>query len=212
LTATWVDEPGQVVRVTGFGLREAELLRVAASVVPLGEPAWRDLVERSQLGLLGTQDGVALARGTLTDGTAWALRADRGGSLDLRVTNDGAGGDSVSSSFSSSPDRLRASVVTESRGRRVLAGLVDPEVTAIEVRSAGGDRLIGVPTHRVELDEAAAAEVGDDVAASSWFVVELTDGADQLVLLDDRGDVLQRHDVRGTGVNPEASATTVPGG
>lgn len=216
LTLTWLEDPGQVVRVTGFGLTRAELLRVAESVTAIDEATWRDLVERAELDLLGDAEGVLLARGSLADGTAWALGTAREhgtgdeGSLDLRVASDGDG-DAVSSSFSSSPDRLRASIVTQSGGRRVLGGLVDPEVTAIEVRGTDGERLAGVPTHRVELDPADAEAAGNGVADSSWFVIELTDDAVELVLLDRNGNVLQRHDVRGTDVNPEASATTVPG-
>jgi hypothetical protein len=203
-TLAWFEAPGELVRLTGLGVGRDDLVRAAESIEPIPAGEWRDLVERSQLGVLpgsGDPGGVEIARGAFADGTAWILRDTSGGSseptIDLQValTADSVSGSSGGSSGGTEPPALRSLEVEEIAERRFAAGIVAPDAVAVEVRAADGTVLDRVETTPLE-----------DATSGSWFVLEVAADGVEIVVLDATGAELDASgiaDVTGGGPGPD---------
>jgi hypothetical protein len=222
-TIAWSPSPGEVVAVSGWNLTRDELLDAARSARPLDEGTWEDLSDRSQLGLLGLAAGHELDQGTLPDGTKFVLRLQNGEFLELDVAVDPyAPGSAASGSIIGTDGAtLRASTLIERDGRSFQAGIVGPETDTVVIRADG--RQVAVATMgEVTLDDRDREEIGAEVAASleetRWFVVEVIDNVDQLVLRGADGNEIDRFPIEdlGSGGFDEGTgrptATTVVGG
>ncbi|MEZ5181655.1 MAG: hypothetical protein R2702_07255 [Acidimicrobiales bacterium] len=219
VAVSWLEAPGELVSVSGFGVDRDEVLRAAESVEPIPAGEWRDLVSRSQLGDLpgGAEgsEGEEIARGELADGTAWILRDStpeaEHPSVQLQValaadTVSSFGG--VGSALGSGSEAALVSFeLQEISDRRFAAGGVSDEVAAVEVRTASGEVL-----DRPDLT--ALAEIG----RGSWFVLEVPADATELVLLDADGatvdatdlvDVTGGEPIEGGGVTPTSIVGSV---
>ena len=213
---TWQPRAGEVLTINGWGVSRDDLLAAARSATPLPEGEWEDLVRRSDLGMLGDGEGSpVIATGSLPDGTPFALRASQVNGLDLQVAavDEGEGSEgSSSSSFDTGGDDLllRSGISLEVGSRTFQAALVDPTVASAQIL-ADGDDVLTVDTTPVDLDDAGAAEAGDQVATSRWLVFEVPSGADEIVLLDADGNELERAGLSDSGIGLVTTATTIPG-
>jgi hypothetical protein len=216
-TIAWSPSPGEVVSVSGWNLTQAELLEAARSARPLDEDAWEDLAARSQLGLLGFAAGHELDEGTLPDGTRFVLRLQNGEFLELDVAIDPyAAGDAASSTIVGTEEAaLRAGTQISRKGRTFQAGIVGPEIDTVVIR-ADGRQVATATMGQVTLDDRDREEVGVEVAASledaRWFVVEVIEDADELVLLAVDGGELDRFpiDELGSGSFDEGIGRPTP--
>lgn len=159
-TVAWIEQPGEVVRVSGSGLTDQQLLAAAESAEPIGSAEWKDLVERSQLGDFATDDEagtkVTVGEGRFTDGSRWRLEAvpstssdypDPDVSLSVAVaepddsTSDG--GSSTGSQLGGTGARgILATTAVQTGGKTFAGALVGPDVARVELRGPGGE-LIG---------------------------------------------------------------------
>ncbi|MBX3287099.1 MAG: hypothetical protein KF703_17255 [Actinobacteria bacterium] len=214
--ATWMERPGELIRLTAMGVPVDELQRIAEDVEPAAPEAWKDLVERTQLGEFdsgqyresqgGLQD---MARGRFDDGTAWILRiwpADGedatgpGASLDLQVA---LGGDSTagsSSGYGSSiggdgepaEQALGSSTQLSQGGRSFGAGFVGADVATVVLVGRDGTEL-------------GEAEIVSGLGRRAW-VAEATEGVAEVVARAADGTELGRQDL---GLGTEHAPTTV---
>lgn len=217
--ATWIERPGELIRLTAVGVADDELVRLAEGVEPIGGEAWRDLVERSQLG--DFDDGryqesqgalVEMARGRFDDGTAWVLRVwpadgeDPTGpnaSVDLQVA---LGGDSSSGSFSGTgtatgggvepaEQALGASTSVQQAGRTFGAGFVGADVDSVVLVGEDGAEL-------------GRAQIVTGLGRRAW-VAEAVDGGAEVVARAADGTELGRQGF-GDGSAPiPAGPTTI---
>ncbi|MGN6693662.1 MAG: hypothetical protein ACTHN0_05745 [Aquihabitans sp.] len=160
-SVTWIERPGELLRVSGSGIGEDDLLAVAEAVEPAGAAEWKDLVERSQLGDFdpaneGDAADVIVGEGRFDDGTRWRLTATPSQdpdypdpSVHLSIASAGSG-DSASfsgsgSGMNGSQERAIISTESVSTGGRVYSGsLLTPDVARIEVRDGDG-KVVATP-------------------------------------------------------------------
>lgn len=159
-SVTWLERPGEVLRVSGTGLEEADLVAAANSLELVTSAEWKDLVERSQLGEFdpanaGDPKKVKVADGRFADGTRWLLAAVPSGdpdyptpSVDLSVfSTDNSSSSSSGTASGDGSEPLAAITATDlvsTRGQRFLGALVTPEVVRVELRNADGG-VVGEP-------------------------------------------------------------------
>lgn len=218
----WLEAPGELIRMTGWGLGRNELLDIAGAVEPVDADEWDDLVERSALGDLpgagafGGSQGTEIARGTFEDGTSWILRGDPEDPAATTELDVALPGDSSSSStgFASAvggsggePAMPLPVVVTisvlEQGGRRFASGVVRSDAVRIEQRDAAGAG--GWWTEVAPFGE-ASGETG-----TGWFVVELRPETTSIAVLDVGDVVLDELPIDGTNVDPDGVPTTMAG-
>jgi hypothetical protein len=206
-TLTWLEAPGELVRVTGIGLGRDELVLVAEGVEPAGSQRWAELLKRSRLGDLGGQSDPksrVLGEGTFADGTAWKLRytpaSDDGSmaSTSLTVATDGLSGSSSSSS---------GTAIGSGSGSDPGEGILDP-FPSMEVLDHG-DRhfasgLLAGPVATVELRRPDGSVIGRATVVTaegvSGWVAELTEADTVVVALDAAGTELGRAELGGFGL------------
>jgi hypothetical protein len=216
---TWLERPGELIRITAMGVPLDELVRIAESAEPIEAAAWDDLVERTMLGEFDTgeyrESGgelVEMARGRFEDGTAWVVRVwpadgeDPTGpnaSIDLQVA---LGGDSTSGSSSGSgavissdgqpvPEALGSSTSVNQGGRTFGAGFVGAEVESVVLVGVDGAEL-------------GRAEIVSGLGRRAW-VAEAVDGAVEVVARAADGTELGRQGF-GDGSAPiPAGPTTI---
>lgn len=217
VTVAWLDTPGELVRVSGSGLPEDDLLRLAQGVEPLEAEAWTDLLRRSRRGELTGPDGgpavEPIGEGTFADGTEWVLRAyeadpDSGQrELDLtvvppdgRTPGDGSSSSSGSASVSGGePDSGFIGLNTKDQaGRRFAYGMLGAGVTSVELRRADG----------VAIGTASTVD-GDGLRA---WVAELTEAQTTAVALDANGVEVGRLEFGNDEFGPSSSNTGTPTG
>lgn len=222
---TWLERPGELLRVTGYGVSVEELTRTAEGVRPVPADEWADLVERTQLGEFSaasdTPPATELGRGRFADGTAWSLLGrdldDPGGRSASIELNVAIGGNSdTSTGFSGSgqaigpgngepPEVFSQTLVQQRGGRHFAAGLVRSDVARVELLDEQGR-------------SAGAATMLDSSAGRAW-VVELTADPTVLVARAAGGQELDRVTMSNLDENqsPEISESgspqdTVPSG
>lgn len=159
-TVSWLERPGEVLRVSGIGVTEDEVLAAAEGVTPVEPAEWKDLVERTQLGEFdpanaGDPTKTKVGEGRFADGTRWTLTASEpedpevsDPSADLSVTIDD-GTSSGESSISglgagldgSDPTALLTLEVMATGGKTFLSALVGPDVARAELVDADGGRV-----------------------------------------------------------------------
>lgn len=224
---TWLERPGELIRITAMGVPLEELVRIAETVEPIGTEAWDDLVERSLLGDFDTgeyrESGgelVEMARGRFDDGTAWVLRvwpADGeeptgpNASIDLQVA---LGGDSTSGASSGSSSgsgteigadgepveaALGSSSTVEQGGRTFGAGFVGADVDTVVLVGTGGAEL-------------GRAEIVSGLGRRAW-VAEAVDGVVEVVARSADGTELGRQGFGvGSAPSQQSPTTVVTGG
>ncbi|HEX2577026.1 MAG TPA: hypothetical protein VHK88_11805 [Aquihabitans sp.] len=212
---SWIEAPGEVVRVQASGVDRAEVLAVAEGVRPADVAEWTDLLERTQLGELAADDDQTgyeeLGRGEFADGTPWRLgvATDGIGGTQLSVAtgpveSEGASsGGSGSASGGGGTDAAFRTVDTLDRaGRHFASGLLGPATRTVALRRQDG----------TVIDEAVVIGEGDRRA----WVAEITEDPTIAVALDDGGSELGRVTFeeldRNTTVDLDDAATTTPGG
>jgi len=224
---SWMAQPGELVRVTSYGISRAELLKVAEAMRPAGAAEWKDLIERSQLGEFdpGRNDGSkAMGSGTFPSGVRWLLRLTPASSdssdgasspasvsLAVTLTGDSSSGSNGSSGSGSGqgteigPDGkpittnpFQGTEVLQQGGHTFASGLIGDQVKTIELRRRDGSK-VGLATIVEKFGHRA-------------FVAEATDGAIEAVALDASGRELGRTDVGtdATGTGSEQTTTLVP--
>lgn len=165
-TVAWLERPGELVRVSGTGVSEPDLLATAEGVTTASATEWNDLLERSQLGEFDPAneddpDRVVVVRDRFADGSAYVLTATPSDdpdfpapSIDLVVapaagadrwttTSDSASGES----FESVPPGEQVFLATTSVGtgsRSFGAALVGSQVARVEIRDEDGT-VVGEP-------------------------------------------------------------------
>lgn len=216
---TWIERPGELLRVAGYGVSAAELQAVAESVRPVGTKEWSDLVERSQLGefadTTSSEPSVEIGRGRFADGTGWRLAAEESGSTGgpdpekivtpLLIVALGGNSDTSSGvSGSATPDVIFQSNVTlDQGGRYFTAGIVNPSVDVVELR-----RVDGSVIERAQMVEGGGRR--------GW-VAELTEDPTVIVALAADGRELDQVTFSNLGENEsppvsKGSPTTIGGG
>lgn len=184
---SWIESPGEVLRVHALSVDRADVLAVAEAVTPVSPTEWLGLVERSQLGDLVDEDEYDdLARGRFADGTAWRLQVTSGDPpgdratvstrLTVALAREGSSRGSSSSSGSTSSgaaEVFRSTETLDTGGRHFASGLVRSEVAGVELRHADGSMI------------ARAEVVGDGDRQA--YVVELVEDPTVVVALDADG-------------------------
>ena len=210
-SVTWIERPGELVRVSGYGFDEAELLATAEGVEPVGPAAWKDLLERSQLGEFdsGGTDAptTVVGEGRFDDGSRWKLEASASEdpsfpdpTVHLSVAL--AEPDDSSSTFSGTGSALGGSeargflsVETESTGGKTFTGaLIGPDVARVAVLGPDGEVL----------DEPAIAEGGGFRGVA---VLVPTDGATLVAYAAD-GTEIAREDLRAVDDGSSSSGSS----
>lgn len=155
-TVAWIERPGELIRVSGTGFSEKDLLATAAGVEPVGAAEWDDLIERSQLGEFdpantGDPAPVKVGEGRFPDGTRWLLGASASEDPDdpdptarFSVTVAHPGDSSSNSGIASQEGGVNGHAVlsteiVESGGGTFAGSLVGPAVTRIELQDRKGD-------------------------------------------------------------------------
>ena len=150
VTVTWLEKPGELLRLSGVGLSIEELLSIAEGVRPVSAAEFTDLVERSKPGGLDADPADTVGEGQFPDGSRWVLRQGTDGStpspeLNVAITDDTGGSSSQSSSGSSSGSEsgrgLVAVTTVEYEDRTFAAGFVTDDVVAVELRQPDGSVL-----------------------------------------------------------------------
>ncbi len=212
VTVTWLEKPGELLRLSGVGLSIEELLSMAEGVEPVSDDEFADLVERSKLGGLDADPALTVGEGRFDDGSRWVLRQGTDGStpspeLNVAIADDTGGSSSQSSSGSSSGSEsgrgLVAVTTVEYEDRTFAAGFVTDGVVAVELRQPDGSVL-------------GNAEVVTGAGHTGW-VTELTVPATVAVALDANGNEVGRTTLTRSGniIDGRAAVTTpateVPG-
>ena len=151
---SWIERPGELVRVTASGLDEPALVAVAEDVRPVSPMAWKALAEQSQTGAFdavrtGEEAPIRVGQGRFPDDLTWRLTvtpADAGTDpeVHLAVSPPAGGGDPATTSGrgTAADPAARAILATETidfGDLRLYSGaLVAPEVARVEVRDADG--------------------------------------------------------------------------
>lgn len=176
ITVTWLERPGEVIRIAGYGIDEADLLAAAESIRPVGADEWDQLVAQTpadqfspdDADVVGTTSGV-LGRGqsyVLTIHTDDALSGDEtepGHYTNLTV-DTGRDDDRGSSSSSRGGSGPFLSFETLDLGdSHFISGVLADDVVRLELRD-GDDRVLEA---EVDLEPVAgipafAAEVTED--------------------------------------------------
>jgi hypothetical protein len=220
---SWIERPGELIRISASGVPVDELVRIAETVEPIEAEAWRDLVERSLLGEFDSGEYresagelVEMARGRFAGGTAWVLRvwpaegeelSGPNASIDLQVA---IGGDSTSGSSSGSgavstsdgqpaETVLGSSTTLNQGGRTFVAGFVGADVDTVVLVGVDGAEL-------------GRAELVSGLGRRAW-VAEVADGAVAVVARAADGTELGRQGVEtGDGSGPQTATTMISGG
>lgn len=203
-TVTWIERPGELVRVSGSGLDERELLAAAESLEPVNAAEWKDLVERSELGEFdpANADGpprIKVGEGRFPDGSRWILTASvpQGSG----TGPEGSGIELASAHISVSVAEAGNSSSSSSSGMGTVTGPSDPAaVFGLEVLGTGGrsfaGALVSSDVARVEVrtgDEQVEAEA--EIVEGGGYrgvAVELTGETASLVALAADGTELGR--------------------
>lgn len=216
---TWLERPGELLRVSGYGVSASELKAVADRVRPVGAKEWADLVERTKLGEFtddrgadGGTPAVEVGKGRFPDGTAWRLTVRQQG-----VANDGTGAqafetpeltvalvgstDTSSGTSSASPEvdvAFRSTTTLHQQGRTFAAGMLGA-VDAVELRRPDGSVI-------------ERAQIVDEGGFRGW-VAELTEDPTVAVALGVDGRELDRVQLSNfdQNVNPPVSEGPTPG-
>lgn len=215
LTVAWLERPGELVRVSGYGLSEDDLLRMAESVEPVEPGAWEAMLREARLGGLvgpdGRPPGEVIGEGTFADGAAWVLRApttasEGGDFLSLSVdTGEWVGSGGSSGGSVSSGDATVAGFgglnTLDQAGRHFLFGQIGAAVTSVELRRADGSVMV-------------TADLVEGQGIRAW-VAELIEPDAAVVALDADGGEVDRIEVSDHGSTSTQSAgptsTTVEG-
>lgn len=191
-TVTWLERPGELVRLSAAGVSSEQLLSMAQGVQPVSSAAFADLVERSMLDILDADPADTVGEGRFPDGTRWILRQGPDGrSPDLRVAiaegTDGSSSEGSSGSSSDAPSGrgFRDVTTIETGGRTFAAGFVSDDVVAVELRRPDGSVL-------------GNANVVTGAGHKGW-VTELDAPATVAVALDVTGDEVARTTLTGSG-------------
>lgn len=212
---TWIERPGELLRVSGFGVTEDELEALAEGVRPVPAAEWASLVERTELGEFSdAANGVtstAVGAGRFGDGTAWRLAMEESGSaggidpekfMSPRLSVAlGGDGDSSSGSSTGTAQTDAAFVATQTLdkgGRHFVAGTIGRAVATVELRRADGSVI----------ETAAIVEGG---GYRGW-VAELTEDPTIVVALTADGRELDRVSFSDLGGNesPQISEGSAP--
>jgi len=151
---SWIERPGELVRVTASGLDEPALVAAAEDVRPVSPKEWKALAEQSQTGAFdavrtGEEAPIEVGQGRFPDDLTWRLSVTPGDAGDdpvvhLAVSPPADGGDPASTSGrgTAADPAARAILATETidfGDLRLYSGaLVAPEVARVEVRDADG--------------------------------------------------------------------------
>jgi len=217
----WSERPGELIRVFGANVSDADLRTVAEGLQPASDTEWAKLVERTKLGdFQPDAQRTELGRGTFPDGTPWVLRVQARGATDLSAstelsvavgsgeTSSGGGfSDSASSSGGSStgtsdPVPFPSTTTSTIGGRHFASGLLADAVDKVELRRADGSVI-----------EDALIVSGHGYRA---WLAELTVDKTTVVALDRTGKELARMTLEqgADGVSTSSSgpttATSVP--
>lgn len=213
---TWEERPGEIIRVSGYGLDRDAALALAEGIEPVGSAEWKQLVTDSRLGELPETDnpnqGDSVARGEFADGTAWILRVQPAEgeadpamapqlTLDVALPSSSSSSSAGSSSQSGASEEVAfpSTSVVEMGGRRFTATVIRGDVASVVGRGADGQVLV-------------TATVGD-AESFRWAVLEAVDGVVEVVALDAAGAELGQFDVAPVGdIDGESSPTTVVSG
>jgi len=205
---SWIAKPGELIRVTSYGISRAELLKMAAGMRPAGAAEWKDLIERSQLGEFDTatnEGSRVMGSGTFPSGVRWLLRLNPAGSgdsgdpasVELAVTlsGDSSSGSSGSSSGQGTEigsdgqpittNAFQGTEVLQQDGHVFASGLIGDQVQTIELRHEDGTK-VGTATIVEKFGHRA-------------FAAETSDAVTIAVALDADGKELGRTDVGGAG-------------
>ncbi len=224
-TVAWLEQPGELVRVSGYDLSEDELLAVAEGLEPLADEPWEDLLRRTRRGELTRVLGQPLelvGEGTFPDGTAWVLRAlptdlvgDQGTDdvglaffLDGPDLGSGTGGGESNLAEAGDSTGFRGFRTHQQAGRHVVFGDLDAAVAAVELRRPDGSVLApaavveggGVKAWVAELEEAEAVAIALDGSGAELDRIELTDYGRSATSTG-----------QGSAIDP-GQATTIPAG
>lgn len=164
---TWLERPGELLRVSGFGVTQVELETLAKGVRPVANKEWASLVERTELGEFNDaangEKSTGVGTGRFADGTAWRLAAEESGSaggtdpqpfvtprlsVALGGDSDSSSGTSSSSGASSGSGAASGSGQSDAAflsnqtldkgGRHFAAGIVGRSVATVELRRPDG--------------------------------------------------------------------------
>lgn len=182
---SWVERPGEVIRVTGIGVSPEVVERFASSLRLAPEAEWATLVERTRLGTLAPRNEHDLVvEGAFEDGTPWTVRIPDGARPDAPPTDVrialrvGLDGQRTSHSTDAMAPSFTAAELVIQEGRRFLAALVEQAVDRVELIGPDGS-VAEVPIQRE--------------GGWSWVVAELAgDGLVELVTTATDGTELGR--------------------
>lgn len=212
VSVSWQERPGERITVGGIGLGEDQVLAIAEAVRPAEPDEWRTLVRDTRLGRLSdaiNHDGTTveeLGAGELSGGVVWRLTwltpspdldPDQGPQVEgFDVTLRVPGADSSGSTSWSGSAPFGETVVAESGGRHLGAGIVDEAVASVRIERADGS-IVG------------EAPVLEGAGRRAWAVELVEDGL-VAVALDASGAELGRMDVPLSGDGYEGTSNTVP--
>jgi len=202
---SWMPKPGELIRVTSYGITRAELLEVAAAMRPADPAEWKDLIERSQLGEFDSarNDGSeVMGSGTFDSGIRWVLRFTPGAKGDAASTSltVSLSGDSTSGSSGSSSGQ---GTEIGSDGEPVATNPFQGTEVLQQDGHVFASGLLGDSVKTVELRREDGSKVGDATIVEKFgrraFVAETSEAVTVAVALDADGKELGRTDVGGAG-------------
>jgi len=178
---TWVETPGTLVRVVGFGVEPTQLAAVANSLRPATGEEWVDLLERYPAvddpavpDEVEEADAIVFADGTFADGTDWTLSTSTGGddlelNLFVALGEPGSSGGGSGGYVGPTTQALSNYTYVEVGRRRFVAGpLMRPYAERVMLRADDGT--------------AADAEIVQGQGGKAW-IAETTQLGDRMTVV-----------------------------